>query len=270
MRKVRDGQVAATIVWSKTGGALRTIINGRRNIATGIFVAIKGKHLPMPWESEDCELPILELAEFGSPIYSLMAQPHRLEIHRSDGMAPLVYFPDLMISADGGFVDSVTSETPFGRAVLEWDPTRTAGRPRALVIEVKSDNDRRLKEPDYDHKLKLAEQAYHRKGLGFLTIKRTRDIDCVDFRPIREILQHKRTVVRTADLNAAYACAGPSGSRTQAGRVVEALGGGDLGWAKLSALHVRRILSVDVTRGFLPSSPVAILDDGEAIWRAGR
>ena len=73
-----DG-VVAQIVSSTDGGPLRQMVKGRSTKVTGAFVSFKAGSRSMPWESKDCELPAIELAEVASPVVRLLAQP-RLEL----------------------------------------------------------------------------------------------------------------------------------------------------------------------------------------------
>lgn len=92
--------VVARIVRSLDGGPIRQMGMTGSTKPTGTFTSVKGRSRAMPWESMKCELPALQLAEVASPVVSLMAQPHRLELFVRRRRNPLIYFPDLELTVE--------------------------------------------------------------------------------------------------------------------------------------------------------------------------
>lgn len=215
----------------------------------------------MPWESMKCELPFMQLSEAASPVVSLLAQPHRLEMFMRWRRDPLIYFPDLELRVEVSFFEMLASkDLPFGRALLEWRPEkgRQLGH-RTIVIEIKDDDDPRNNDPDYQRKLSLAKRVYAGLGMGFLVVQRPRDLACVDLDLIQHVALCNYVEVSTAD---EYACTRWLSDRSGTGRLgdlVAQLGGGLTGRDKAAALHVRRVISIDLARGLLPSTPVTLL-----------
>jgi hypothetical protein len=51
------------------------------------------------------------------------------------------YFPDLEITAEVSFVESVCAGAPFAQAAIDWVPSRAPERTTTLIMELKSDRD---------------------------------------------------------------------------------------------------------------------------------
>ncbi|MGN6304197.1 MAG: hypothetical protein ACTHNH_05235 [Mesorhizobium sp.] len=214
----------------------------------------------MPWESEKAEFPALLLAEVGSPVIDLLAQPHRLEMSVVGRRQRMVYFPDLLLTVEEGFLHLLTKGVPFGRAVVEWRPDpRRCPHPSKLVVEVKDDADGRMNDPIYREKLRLAREVYAIAGYSFIQIVRSVDIDCVDRRIINDVLLDKRTVITASEVGRAVRYLRSQGGRGTLGGLIDVLGGGTLARAVAKALHVRRILSIDLTGPLQHSSWVWLI-----------
>ncbi|MGI6852159.1 hypothetical protein [Mesorhizobium sp. 1B3] len=240
--------VVARIISSSDGGPLRRIINGRSRRPTGTFISVKGGFRAMPWESMKCELPTLQLAEVGTPIISLVSQPHRLEMIVRGQTRPLIYFPDLMLTVEQDFADALRT-TPFGLAVINWHARLPSKRGiRRVFVEVKDDNDSRVFDELYDQKLQLARAVYRRVDAEFITIFRSRDLECINLRPIKDISLDNLTAVCVADIDRAVERIEAQRGETSFGELVDSLGGGRLGEAKAHALHIRRMISIDLSR----------------------
>lgn len=258
---LREG-VVARIARSTDGGPLRRIINGRAFKPTGAFVSIKAGGRAMPWESIRCELPVISIAELGSPVLHLLSQPHRLELFVRGRRRPLIYFPDLELTVDRGLFDALARKVPFAKAVMEWHPGSSPSRgTRKVVLEVKDDDDRRNDDKDYRDKLRLAASIYRRLGAGFFTVVRSSDLEFADASFIDDVLTDRYTAVGSADIDAAVQCVLDSGGVTATyADLVAALGSGPVGRAKAVALHVRRVLSINMTAGLLPDAAVWLIE----------
>lgn len=253
-------EVVARIVRSTDGGPLRQIAKGRSTRPTGTFVAVKAGGRAMPWESMKCELPVLELAEVASSVVDLMAQPHRLELFVRGKRRPLVYFPDFELTVEPTLYSRLMAKEPFAQAVLEWRPDQhRRGEYRKVVIEVKDDADPRNDDREYQTKLRLAASVYQKIGIGFVIAIRSQDIECVDLNLVHRIALDRYTAISATDVHRSVEYLQTSGGRGVFGRLVEELGGGRFGRAKAAALHVRRMISVDIRQGLHRDAPVSLL-----------
>lgn len=261
----RANGVVARVVRSMDGGPIRQMATTGSTKPTGTFTSLKGGSRAMPWESMKCELPALELAEVASPVISLMAQPHRLELFVRRRRDPLRFIPDLELTVESSLFSRLMARRPFGEALLQWrpDPNRSTGY-RTVVVEVKDDDDPRNEDQEYQRKLLHAAKVYEGLGFGFLVIVRSRDLACVDLDLIRDIALANYTKVTPADVDVCMRCLSSSGGFGRLGELVRRLGGGATGREKAKALHVRRVISLDLTQGFLPSTPVSLLHSSPA------
>jgi hypothetical protein len=265
----RDERCIAKLTELEDGSPIRPSRPGRGQHSTGTFVSLKAGGRAMPWESEKAELPAITLCEVSSPVMRLLAQPHCLEMRVKGRPRPLIYFPDLLATVDRAFAETLEAGRPFALAASEWQPAPGQFRgTRQLVVEVKDDDDPRNDDDEYEAKLELAAEIYRRLGLCFLTIVRSDDLDCGYPSTITDIAIDRFTRVSTSDVSRATACIGANGGSAPLKEVSAAMGEGVLGRAKLSALHVRRVVSIDVSKPLQPSSPVQLVGDGHAIsWR---
>ena len=214
----------------------------------------------MPWESMNCELPALELAEVASPVVSLMAQPHRLEMFVRRRREPLSFFPDLELTVEASAYNRLMSSQPFAEALLEWRPDQAGSSGyRTIMVEVKDDDDPRNDDAEYQRKLRLASEVYHGLGIGFLVIVRSRDLACVDLDLVREIALENYTAVSSIDAGICIRWLSGLGGVGRLRDLVTRLGGGATGREKAAALHVRRVISIDLRQGYLPSTPVSLM-----------
>jgi hypothetical protein len=256
----------ARIVVSKFGGPIRTIITARKHHATGRVVSLKAGSRAMPWESLKSELPTIILAEAASPVHTLLVQPHRLEMRVEGASHPLIYFPDLAVVIDRRAVEGL-GQLPFALALASWKPAPgKRGETFILIIEVKDDEDPRKDDKDYRNKLRLAAKAYRQIGWHFVEIVRTRDIEADHVLVAsREIVADAYTRVDSIDVARVADRIEAAGGLDAHAALAEVLGGPRLGRAKLAALHVRRIVSIDLSRPIRPDSAVRIIDDGGSL-----
>lgn len=255
--RLEDQEVFARIFVAEDGGPIRTLITGREPHATGRFVAVKAGHRAQPWESFWGELPMLQLCEVAAPVISLLAQPHRLEMIVEGRPDPMVVFPDLGLKVDRRLARDVVGGTPFATACANWLPNLQAGDdPVDLILEIKTKRDRRLHDPLYQAKLALAEEVYSRLGWYFAQV--VHDPDERDYGRIapavREIaLDHDVLVTpHEVQLAADHFRGAPSRLRD----LTAVLGDGPVAVKKASALHVRRLLAIDLRGRLSPMSAV--------------
>lgn len=194
-----DG-VVARIVRSTDGGPIRQISKHGGAKPTGTFVSLKAGNRAMPWESIKCELPALELAEVASPVVSLLAQPHRLELYVRGRRSPLIYFPDLELTVEPGLYNRLIAKQPFAEAMLEWRPDRSrSGSYRTIIVEVKDDDDPRNDDRQYQRKLHLAAKVYQNLGFGFVVVVHSRDLAGIDLDLMHEVALDRYTAVSPID-----------------------------------------------------------------------
>lgn len=239
-----DHQVFARIFVSSDGGPIRTLITGREPHATGHFVSVKARR-SLPWESMRGELPLLQIAEVASPVQSVMVQPHRLEMLVEGVQKPLVYFPDVVMSVSPRFADALGEGLSFAKAVAEWSPTEIEEQQVTLIVEAKTSNDRRLNDDIYQSKLRLAREVYERLGWRFTQVV---DVTGSDWRPIEKAVHEivlDRDVVVTPHETQMVQDALANGPVTLAD-ISPMLGGGAIALQKAAALHVRRLIVIDL------------------------
>ncbi|MBU1334773.1 MAG: hypothetical protein KJ944_16950 [Alphaproteobacteria bacterium] len=156
-----------------------------------------------------------------------------------------MYRPDLRLTVDASFAETVLNGEPFAEAVSRWRPRPDSIGTKTLIVEVKDDNDPRFDDPVYLHKLDLAQQVYEAINWGFLWVTRSIDIEHPSSaRSVREVMLDHDVSLTPADITIARRVLGKAG-RSTIGELVNALG--SIG--KCSALHVRRIISMDMRSG---------------------
>lgn len=265
----RKARTFATIHETASGGPARRIITGREPHPTGRDVCIMAGFRGMPWESMQSEFPLNRLAEVASPIRSMRAQPHKLEMKVSGGTAPtLSYFPDFELEVEARLLSALAEGKqgkPFWKAALEWKPASTPSEWRLLIVETKSDHDLRAKDPDYLDKLDLARQAYSALGWSFAHLVASKDLPSGRVaRGVEKVFSRAQTRVTILDIDRVSHALAQADGRLSYEDAATVLGAGPLGRAKLHALHVRRIVSIDLAAGLLPTSAVALIADNGA------
>lgn len=244
--------VRAVIKRSDSGGPVRMIINGRRDIPTGLFLAVKGGWRQMPWESKDGELAAMHIAEASSGVTAFISQPHHLEMRVSGKARPYDYFPDLEMTVTCELLESLRLGTPFGEAALSASGQAPPDDLATIVVELKGKDDPRIKEKNYARKLELAEQVYAAMGMRFFIMRHDEHIDDASRRRIRDIVLDARSAVTSTDSWVAHEHIARRGGRSTYGALCKALGSK----SKLHALHVRRVVGIDLTKPIGPSSTV--------------
>ncbi|MGO6855620.1 hypothetical protein ACCS68_35270 [Rhizobium beringeri] len=259
--RLHDTETIARICRSNDGGPVRQIINGRRKGRTGKFVSHKAGLRSMPWESIRGELPALQIAEVATGVAQLLVQPHRLEINVLQLPEPLLYFPDMELDVDDEFIRDLTSGTSFAMAAA-WPRAKITprGNCRKLIIEIKTEDDPRLHDPEYGAKLGLAAEVYRRLGITFLVLERITHLPHDLVERCRAITIDRHTTISLHDHDALRRLYRSHGSFQPYGSVVDALGGGPVGVAKASAMQVRRIISIDLTRELCPDTNVLLVE----------
>lgn len=258
-RKYHDG-VVARIVSSSDGGPIRRILNGRSRRPTGTYVSSKAGMRAMPWESRACELPAMQLAEVSAAVHSFLAQPHRLELRVQGRPEKLDYLPDLQMEVDVAVAARLAAGSPLGRTLMRARPSESPVEgTRTVIVELKSDVDRRMQDANYRVKLRLAEEVYRKLGYVFIIATETRDLASVDLDAVKQISMDRLTRVASVDVDRAVQCLERAGAAASLADVREALGGGHVGRAKAYALHVRRVVAIDLREPIGPESRVRLV-----------
>lgn len=260
----------ARIEEMENGGPIIDLITGREPHVVGFTVCIKAGSRAVPWESFNAERTMIELCEAASPVRALMSQPHELFMKVTGESRRWMYRPDLRLTVDAKFAETVLNGVPFAQAVADWrPPQRTGSSTTTLIIEIKDDNDPRLNDPIYRRKLALARQVYEAVNWRFLWIHRSKDIDHPQSdRSVRSIVLDHDVSISPADITTARRVLGSTG-KAMLGELTCALGDGGLG--KCSALHVRRIVSIEMNNDLRPDTLVHRMPDDMSIFEmAGR
>ncbi|TCU63750.1 hypothetical protein EDE08_11897 [Bradyrhizobium sp. R2.2-H] len=256
----------ATIQESDTGGPVRPLITGREPHPTGRPLCIKAGHRSLPWESMKVEYPFMEIVEVASPVRYFMSQPHKLTMRVTRFATTLDFFPDFELIADARFVCALNKGAPFWLAAMQWKPDGSPFDGRHLVVEAKEDNDRRNKDPDYQHKLELAKDVYGRIGYSFFTIFRSRDLPTAgDWTAGHEVWLDRKTAVTAIDVARVVHVLTAVGGSAPYSTVAAAIAAGPAGRAALAALHVRRMVSIDLTIDIKRDPTVRLMNDGGAL-----
>lgn len=217
--------VTGRIVWSTTGGPLRTIVTGTKCKPTGVYNSVKTGHA-QPYESQ-FELRFMKICEADWHVINWLAQPHRIEIVH-DGKW-LTYFPDIVLERTNGAVE---------------------------VIEIKRNKTDEVRR-DVELKLRLAAEFYSAIGFKFKILD-TADISIEPlFSNAEEVQRHAHTTVPPAERFTLLRRISLSGEdHLPFGKIVEFLGGGIAGRKKLCSLIVRRYLAIDLTEVLNEDTPV--------------
>jgi hypothetical protein len=263
----REARTLATIRESENDGPSRRLITGREPHPTGSVVCVKALFRAVTWESMDSEMPLIPLAEVASPVLRLKSQPHRLDMKVVGGTSPILsFFPDFEFVVDARLLEELERGEPFWAAALRWEPKHESFDWRTLIVETKRDDDRRAKDADYLHKLDLAREIYRRVGWSFVHLRASKDL------PIGQVAQGVKrvwsramtrvTVLDVARVSHVIEGAGGCVPYEEASAAIET---GPAGKSKLHALHVRRVVRIDLSKGLTSASPVRLVGDGEAI-----
>jgi hypothetical protein len=263
----RNQRTFGTVHESETDGPSRRLITGREPHPTGSIVCVKAAFRAVTWESMGSEMPLIPLAEVSSAILSLKSQPHRLDMKVEGGKSHILrFFPDFGFVVDARLLDELERGEPFWAAALRWEPKQGSSDWRTLIVETKRDDDRRAKDPDYLHKLDLAHEFYRRIGWSFAHLRASKDLPGGEVaQGVKRVWSRAMTRVTVLDVaRVSHVIEGAGGCvpYEEASAAVEP---GPTGRSKLHALHVRRVVRIDLSKGLTSASPVRLVGDGDAI-----
>ncbi|MDB5531492.1 MAG: hypothetical protein JWR51_4595 [Devosia sp.] len=235
-------------IYRRGRNAYVNLITGREPHPTGKIVCIKAGMRALAWESIKAEKPMIELCEVATPVHRVQAQPHNLVMKVVAERYPWRYRPDLQLEVDRQFADLIGAGTPFAQAVADWRPTGKKADTVTMIVAVKDDDDPRIDDDRYNHKLRLAEEVYNSINWRFAIVVRSRDLDVGGIaKSVRSYMMDHDTSFVPADISLATQLISDCGGTARLRDIANVLGGGHIGKAKAAALHVRRIISVDLT-----------------------
>jgi len=220
---------SATLVTTLCGAPIRTIVTGRRVITTGVYASRKAGR-PLPYESMN-ELAFFMHCEVDTEVADYRAQPFRLEFV-IEGRKRTYIVDCVRLMADGGIE----------------------------VVEVKSDP-RALQDPDYAEKLQavrtICEQVGWRFRLVFMKALLER---AVFHRNVTDIQSRRMTDYTSADVFRVVESVRHPGE-VALGELAQFLGARALGFAKLKAMMVGRIVRIDLAQPIGDASRVVLVPD---------
>jgi hypothetical protein len=219
------------IVHAPDGGQLRLIINGRSVRATGRYPCYKAAGRSLAYEA-DHENGLLEISDVDKAVVKCMAQPHRVVIPVADCDRPLEYIPDIRRDLADGTVE---------------------------IIETKHDDDRRLRDPDYQAKLDLATEVYRIIGWHFRTLSRTQIMETRLYANAHEFVTWAYCDVPRPQLFALRAALQEAGGSLPYAVAAEIVGG----VPRLSALVTQRKVTFDLTARIDDETTVTWVDHNE-------
>lgn len=255
----------ARIEYMENGSPIIDLITGREPHVVGTKVCIKAGMRSMPWESVKGERPMIMLCEAASPVQRLLAQPHELFMKVTGQSRLWMYRPDLLVTIDARVVHDVQAGVPFSDAIANWRPEHRTHDVR-LVIEVKDDDDPRIDDPIYERKLELARQVYEFINWRFITVVRSQDIDNARIaHSVRQLCLDHDASISPGDIDRVRTVFERNPTPWLIELMLE-LGGGGGSLAKCAALHVRRIISIDMRNELRPETPIFKMPDNMAIF----
>jgi hypothetical protein len=213
-----DLRVAAELTVASDGGPVRTIINGRHRKPTGRYASRKAGR-SLPWEGTD-ERSYFWLCEADTDVTSYLSQPHRLTIFREDGDA-MDFYPDILRKMASGRTEIVEVKKTFG------------ARDRGA-------------DPEYALKLELARQVYAGLGWSFQVITRAEMQDGYALRNAKYVQRNRFAKFGGGDRLTLLSAIDAAGGRLTMQGAIASLGAGPRAEAKLKAILVGRVVSIDL------------------------
>lgn len=221
---------SATLVTTPCGAPIRTIVTGRRVITTGVYASRKAGR-PLPYESMN-ERAFFMHCEVDTDVVDYRAQPFRLEFV-IDGRKRTYIVDCVRLMADGSIE----------------------------VVEVKSDP-RALQVPDYAEKLEAVRTICEQVGWRFRVVfKKALMEPAVLHRNVADVQSWRLTEYTGADVFRVVEFLQRSGEATL-GDLAEHLGSRALGFAKLKAMMVGRIVRIALAQEIGATSRVVLVADG--------
>lgn len=222
---------SATLVATPCGSPIRTIITGRRVITTGVYASRKAGR-PQPYESMN-ERAFFMHCEVDTDVLDYRAQPFRLEFV-IEGRKRTYIVDCVRLMADGGIE----------------------------VIEVKADP-RALQGQDYAEKLQAVRTICEQVGWRFRLVFKKALTEPVAFhRNVMDVQSWRMTEYTSADVFRVVEFLRRRGGATL-GELVERFSSRALGFAKLKAMMVGRIVHLDLTQQVGDATRVALVSEAK-------
>lgn len=227
-RSVRRA-AAATLVVTRDGSPLRSVLTGSRVITTG-FLTSRKVGCALPFEGMN-EAALLKYCEVDTRVVYYLSQPFRFEFVL-DGKKR-IYIADCVRVLDDGAVE---------------------------VVEVKGERTR-LDDPDYFEKLEHVAEHCANLGWRFKLVTRRKLLDRKTIFANVDFIQARRQ----AAIDVVSACRAVDhlakvGGRSSLGRLAEFWGNWQVGLFALQGMMVRRWLAIDVTAPISPDSLATTLE----------
>lgn len=189
------------------------------------------------------------LMDASASVVRYMAQPHRLEFLMPGAGRQSIYFPDFEARVPLWFASEMLKGEPFAKIAMRMPPQRVLNEQLVtLVLEIKTSKDRRVSDPKYLNKLRLAKAIYSRLGYYFFVINDDQDIKCLDLRHMQSMAMDGRAKVSAETCFAAWSILEGSRGGTSYRAMVEALGGGPLAREATNCLHMQGLIWIDLMR----------------------
>jgi hypothetical protein len=165
------------------------------------------------------------------------------------------------VVADRGFAKRLLAGERFGPAILHWAPDMPAEPTDAkLVIEVKTAKDHRKFKRSYRNKLGLVREVYSRAGFQFIEVDAENDIFGIDLSATKRVWSRRGPRFDAVQAHRAVRYLQSARRRACLGGLVEAIGASS---SVAFALHVRRLLSIDLRSPLSSSTGVRLLPRNE-------
>ncbi|AJC79759.1 hypothetical protein IE4803_CH02570 [Rhizobium etli bv. phaseoli str. IE4803] len=228
------------------GAPIRFSATGRQHTTRHVHHSPKEPHYSFGADSDE-EFAVMMLLDVSTFVVTYMAQPHRLVMEMT-GRKPLEYYPDLELKVPHWFVAEIQKRNKlFAKVALKLPPPRCQSDTLvSLVIEVKSEKDRRASDPDYVEKIERAKTAYTENGFYFFWLDFSPHMTCLDLNHLPSLQMDADARWREAHSRRAWrhldACAGKS----TYGDLIRVLGGGPSGRELVNCLHMRGDIWVDM------------------------
>lgn len=123
-----------------------------------------------------------------------------------------------------------------------------------------------MPDADYLNKLDLAREFYRRIGWSFAHLRASKDLPSGDVaRGVNRVWSRAMTRVTVLDVARISHVVERAGGCVAYEEASAAIEPGPVGRSKLAALHVRRVVRIDLSKGLTSASPVGLISDGETV-----
>ncbi|MGO6941266.1 hypothetical protein [Rhizobium johnstonii] len=243
---------------SKDGSPVRWVANGHRTHVVGLTPLNKCRHLGLPWESRPVELVALKMLAACSRVAEVVSQPLSLFFGVRGIKTQFRYTPDTTVWVHHSFRDELAAgkplheivATPFCKALRRSDAVE-------VTLELKSDEDKSLDDDVDQVKRDMVATIYAHVGKDLFLLKRSKHIDERFTALVMEL--HLAAHDRVGPLDKARCALAFGENRVLPfGTLSAELGGQPSGERMVKALHYKEFVSIDLSAGLHPLTPVWI------------